>query len=169
MATYKLVANRVSGAGEMAQLVKYLLCKHEDLSFVRRIHVKKPGIVMHTWNPGTAAADPWGTLASLDYLMSSRAMRKSVSKEVSGVSGDATQGCLVPSTHIHTCTRAPVCTHEHVHTLEHTHMYMYTHKKSIQRCTGCCLPLTDFLCGLFGFFLFTDFPFRLINWYIVTP
>lgn len=49
------------GAGEMAPLVKCLLCKHEDLSLDPQHSHKKPGMVVHVCNPRTQAVKTEGS------------------------------------------------------------------------------------------------------------
>lgn len=41
--TEQILLTRTNWAGEMAQLVKGLLCKTEDLRSIPRIHVENPG------------------------------------------------------------------------------------------------------------------------------
>lgn len=41
--------------GEMVQWLKFLLCKHEDLSVIFITHVKKLGVVVHAYDPTTRA------------------------------------------------------------------------------------------------------------------
>lgn len=41
--------------GERVQWLKFLLCKHEDQSWIFITHVKKLGVVVHTYVPTTRA------------------------------------------------------------------------------------------------------------------
>lgn len=50
------------GAREMAQLVKCLLCKHEDLSLIPKIHVQMLGLAEEVHNPSTGEAEAGASL-----------------------------------------------------------------------------------------------------------
>lgn len=66
----------------MAQLVKYLLCKSEDLGLLPRMCVRQPGFVAHTSDSSSAETQAGRCLglASLEKCTSSRLLRDHISK-----------------------------------------------------------------------------------------
>lgn len=53
-------------AEEVAQLVDYLPCKHEDLNYVLRTRLEELGVVTRAYNPGAGEAgqgQPWDSVA----------------------------------------------------------------------------------------------------------
>lgn len=58
--------------GWIAHLVKYLVCKHEDLSLISRTHIEMPCMVTCAYNAIIGEAetgDPWGLLAIQSSLI----------------------------------------------------------------------------------------------------
>ena len=55
--------NKGNWAREMAQLVKCLLCKHEDLSLIPKIHVQMLGAAEEVHNPSPGEAEAGGLTA----------------------------------------------------------------------------------------------------------
>lgn len=68
--------------GEIVQMVRCLLCKHEALGSTLRVHIKKPGMVARAVIPvprRQRQEGPWGPLASnLAYLAGSLLVRLNV-------------------------------------------------------------------------------------------
>lgn len=65
-----MLQNLPETTGEMAQLVKSLPCKGEDLSFILRTHVTCPMcVLMSPAQESCRNADRWGSLASQSSLL----------------------------------------------------------------------------------------------------
>lgn len=54
------------GAGPIAHLAKYFLCKHEDLNSTSKTRIKEPGVEAHVSKPavGRPRQADWGLLVS---------------------------------------------------------------------------------------------------------
>lgn len=138
------------GIGEIAQSVKCLPCRHEDLSSIPRTQNTKVYVPLHACNPSArerqASRDPWDSgfsnQAALAYLASSRPVRCLVTVKPGGWhmrNGSHSVPLACTHTHrythayFHTCAPCPdtVHTHTHIHT-----QYSHTEKKHRQAGTG---------------------------------
>lgn len=91
-----------------------MLDKHEDLSSVLRIHIKRWPMVGHIYNPSAAGRDGQ-MLAS--HLVSFEPMRDPVSKEA-GVIPKGQHSWLSYDLNMHECLfdLTHICTYTHTHT-----------------------------------------------------
>lgn len=123
-----------SKARETGQWVKL-----EDLRWIPRTPVKKPGVVARPCNPSTREKEANGSRASCPVrrvcLASSRLTADPAASEVDSIPDNDTSGWTLDLIQVHICACAPAHTHAAIWTRLCTHMQPYAQNLHTHTCS----------------------------------